>query len=87
MTYTRCSAQLLLLLLFFSANVVAQKAGSLSRSVPEKEGVASDDIVKFLDAAAKSKTEFHSFMLCKRLGVYGLRKNIFWRYVPARGKD
>jgi CubicO group peptidase (beta-lactamase class C family) len=65
MTYTRCSAQLLLLLLFFSANVVAQKAGSLPRSVPEKEGVASDDIVRFLDAAAKSRTEFHSFMLLR----------------------
>jgi len=65
MAYSRSPAQLLLLFLFLSVNVVAQKATSLPRSVPEAEGVASDDIVKFLDAAGKSKTEFHSFMLLR----------------------
>src|SRR4029453_8059257 len=65
MTYTRHFSHLLLFFLFLSVNVIAQKAGSLPRSVPEKEGVASDDIVKFLDAAVNSKTEFHSFMLLR----------------------
>jgi len=37
----------------------------LPRSVPEAEGVSSNSIIQFLDAAAKSKTEFHSFMLLR----------------------
>jgi CubicO group peptidase (beta-lactamase class C family) len=65
MASTRSSAQLVLFFLFLSVNVIAQKAGSLPRSVPEAEGVASGEIVKFLDAAGKSKTEFHSFMLLR----------------------
>ena len=65
MASTRSSAQLVLFFLFLSVNVIAQKASSLPRSMPEAEGVASDDIVKFLDAAGKSKTEFHSFMLLR----------------------
>ena len=65
MTHTRHSAHLLLFFLFLSVNVIAQKGSSLPRSLPEKEGVASDDIVRFLDAAGKSKTEFHSFMLLR----------------------
>jgi CubicO group peptidase (beta-lactamase class C family) len=65
MTHTRHSAHLLLFFLFLSVHVIAQKGSSLPRSLPEKEGVASDDIVRFLDAAGKSKTEFHSFMLLR----------------------
>jgi hypothetical protein len=65
MAHTRSSAQLLLFFLFLSVTAIAQKASSLPRSVPEAEGVASDDIVKFLDATGKSKTEFHSFMLLR----------------------
>src|SRR5678815_205300 len=65
MANTRSSAQLVLFFLFLSVNVVAQKASSLPRSVPEAEGVVSDDIIRFLDAAGKSKTEFHSFMLLR----------------------
>jgi hypothetical protein len=34
-------------------------------SVPEKEGVSSAGIIDFLDAAAKSKTEFHSIMILR----------------------
>jgi len=41
MASTRSSAQLVLFFLFLSVNVIAQKAGSLPRSVPEAEGVAS----------------------------------------------
>ena len=59
----------LLGLIFFSAFVClsgdAQKATMLPRSMPEAEGVSSDGIVKFLDATAESKTEFHSFMLLR----------------------
>src|SRR5689334_12224247 len=65
MVYLRSSVRLTLFLLFLSVNVIAQKTSSLPRSTPEAEGVASDDIIKFLDAAGKSKTEFHSFMLLR----------------------
>jgi len=61
----RSCAQTLLFFLLLSINVFGQKASSLPRSLPEAEGVASDDIVKFLDAAGKSKTEFHSFILLR----------------------
>jgi CubicO group peptidase (beta-lactamase class C family) len=37
----------------------------LSRSSPEKEGVSSEAIMKFLTAAEKSSTEFHSFMMLR----------------------
>ncbi|HEY1871282.1 MAG TPA: serine hydrolase [Chitinophagaceae bacterium] len=55
----------LLLLLSIQLNTTAQKSTSLPRSTPEAEGVSSDNIIQFLDAAAKSKTEFHSFMLLR----------------------
>ncbi|HET9826380.1 MAG TPA: serine hydrolase [Chitinophagaceae bacterium] len=55
---------LLLLLLSFCCKVTAQKTG-LPRSTPEAEGVSSSDIIHFLDATSKSKTEFHSFMLLR----------------------
>jgi CubicO group peptidase (beta-lactamase class C family) len=38
---------------------------SLPRSVPEAEGVSSQGIIDFLDAAAKSKHEFHSIMIVR----------------------
>ena len=65
MTYPRFLAQLLLFILLLSACARAQKTNALPRSTPEAEGVASGDIIKFLDAAARSKTEFHSFMLLR----------------------
>ncbi|HMG66957.1 MAG TPA: serine hydrolase [Chitinophagaceae bacterium] len=37
----------------------------LPRGVPEAEGVSSAAIISFLDATAKAKTEFHSFMLLR----------------------
>jgi len=40
-------------------------AQSLLRTTPEAQGVSSEGILHFLDAAAKSKTEFHSFMLLR----------------------
>src|SRR5678815_3712893 len=53
----------LLFLLLLHQNLIAQK--DLPRSTPEAEGVPSENIIQFLDAAAKSKTEFHSFMLLR----------------------
>jgi hypothetical protein len=38
---------------------------SLPRSVPEAEGVSSKAIITFLDSAATSKHEFHSFMFLR----------------------
>jgi CubicO group peptidase (beta-lactamase class C family) len=42
-----------------------QPTTSLPRSVPEKEGVSSQGIIDFLDAAAKSRHEFHSIMFLR----------------------
>ncbi len=61
----RKSIALPLLLLLLQLNGIAQKASTLPRSTPEAEGVSSGNIIDFLDAAAKSKTEFHSFMLLR----------------------
>ncbi len=38
---------------------------SLPRSIPESEGVSSQDIITFLDSAAAGKHEFHSFMFLR----------------------
>lgn len=43
----------------------AQSALTLPRSTPEAEGVSSKAINAFLDAAAKSKHEFHSIMVLR----------------------
>lgn len=52
-----------ILLLLVSAGLFAQSA--LPRSTPEAEGVLSQNIVDFLDAAAKSGNEFHSLMVLR----------------------
>lgn len=54
-----------LLFLLLTVNVTAQKASLLPRSMPEVEGVSSAGILNFLDAAGKSKHEFHSFMFLR----------------------
>jgi CubicO group peptidase (beta-lactamase class C family) len=54
-----------LLLLLVNIQVTAQKLDTLSLSGPEAEGVSSQAIIKFLDAAGKSNTEFHSFMMLR----------------------
>jgi CubicO group peptidase (beta-lactamase class C family) len=54
------------LFLFLSAfDLNAQINESLPRSIPESEGVSSAGIQDFLEAAGKSKTEFHSFMFLR----------------------
>ncbi len=59
-----------ILLLFISIQFLgnqsfAQKTTSLPRSTPEAEGVSSEAIIKFLDAASNSKHEFHSIMILR----------------------
>ena len=54
-----------LILLFLCNNINSQKSSFLPHSTPEAEGVSSQGIIDFLDAANKSKTEFHSFMLLR----------------------
>ncbi len=54
-----------LLLLFVTFQLCAQKPASLPRSTPEAEGVSSEGILNFLEAAAKSNHEFHSFMVLR----------------------
>ena len=55
----------ILILLFLSINLYAQKDISLPRSTPEAQGVSSESINKFLDAVSKSKHELHSFMILR----------------------
>lgn len=65
MTYRlRCFATSLFSLLLI-LQLSAQKINGLSISTPEAEGVSSKGIINFLDAAAKSKTEFHSIMILR----------------------
>jgi len=58
-----------ILLLFFAGacnnSPIVPATDSLPRSVPEAEGVSSQGILDFLDAAAKSRHEFHSFMFLR----------------------
>jgi CubicO group peptidase (beta-lactamase class C family)/predicted glycoside hydrolase/deacetylase ChbG (UPF0249 family) len=51
------------LLLILSFGVLAQP--SLPRSTPEAEGVSSQAIINFLDAAANTDHEFHSIMILR----------------------
>lgn len=62
-----CRFGVLLLSLVFAATTFSQvpQPGALPRGTPEEEGVASGDIVKFLDAAAGSPYEFHSLMILR----------------------
>jgi hypothetical protein len=65
----------------FQQNLIAQKGSTLPRSTPEAEGVSSENIIQFLDAAAKSKTEFHSFMLLRHGKVIA---EGWWNPLPCR---
>ena len=55
----------IIILFLLSFQILAQNKFSLPRSTPEAEGVSSQGIVDFLNAASKSKHEFHSFMLIR----------------------
>jgi hypothetical protein len=58
-----------ILLLFYGSACNTRPAEpvavSLPRSVPEAEGVSTQGILDFLDAIAKSRHEFHSFMFLR----------------------
>jgi CubicO group peptidase (beta-lactamase class C family) len=58
-----------ILLLFYGSacntRTIEPVAVSLPRSVPEAEGVSTQGILDFLDAIAKSRHEFHSFMFLR----------------------
>ncbi len=58
-------ALLFLVLLSGCRNEQAAITTSLPRSIPEKEGVSSQGIIDFLNAAAKSKNEMHSIMFLR----------------------
>jgi CubicO group peptidase (beta-lactamase class C family)/predicted glycoside hydrolase/deacetylase ChbG (UPF0249 family) len=55
----------ILFLLFISLQSFAQKNTALTRSTPEAEGVSSEGIAAFVEAASKSKHEFHSYMVIR----------------------
>ncbi len=55
----------LLFLFILSGCKKEQVITSLSRSVPEAEGVSSQGIIDFLNAASKSRHEFHSIMFLR----------------------
>jgi CubicO group peptidase (beta-lactamase class C family)/acetyl esterase/lipase len=57
--------QLLILCLFLSLNLLAQKPISLPRSTPEAEGVSAESINRFIEAIMKSKHELHSLMVVR----------------------
>jgi CubicO group peptidase (beta-lactamase class C family) len=65
MTGRKFSYAFLLVILLLSACRKEQVTTSLPRSVPEAQGVSSQGIIDFLDAAAKSKHEFHSLMFLR----------------------
>ncbi len=53
------------ILLLFVSVVLFSQSTSLLRSTPEAEGVSSQNIINFLDAASKSNHEFHSIMIVR----------------------
>jgi len=65
MTFRKIPFVVSLFLLLLTYFVNAQNSDALLRSSPEAEGVSSEGIINFLDAAGKSNHEFHSFMLLR----------------------
>ncbi len=53
------------LFLFLSKQAYSQKASAFIKSTPEAEGVSSQGIIDFLDAASKTKHEFHSIIFLR----------------------
>lgn len=54
-----------LLHLVISCTISTPKSYNLPRSTPEAEGVSSEDILNFIEAAEKSKHEIHSIMILR----------------------
>lgn len=60
-----CRILKLLLVVLLLAQGGLLTAQPLPRSTPEAEGVSSAQIIRFLEAAAESRPEFHSYMLLR----------------------
>lgn len=56
---------IMLLAMLSNCSTRNTKTTSLPRSTPEAEGVSSEGIITFLDSAATSRHEFHSFMFLR----------------------
>ena len=65
MTRKSAGTFLIFLCLVSSNSLFAQNSMPLPRSVPETEGVSSAGILRFIEAAEKSKNELHSFMFLR----------------------
>lgn len=65
MTVRKSGYLFILLLLLLVSCKKEQIISSLPRSTPEAEGVSSQGIIEFLNAAAKSPHEFHSLMFLR----------------------
>lgn len=65
MPFKKIAITLPLFLLTFYFSLQAQTIQALPRSVPEAEGVSSEGILQFLEAAGKGQHEFHSFMVLR----------------------
>jgi CubicO group peptidase (beta-lactamase class C family) len=63
--FNRSSLAIIILCFTFISCTNKEIGKSLPRSVPEAEGVSSRSIITFLDSAAASKHEFHSFMFLR----------------------
>jgi len=61
----RRSLRFILLVLWLGQGNILSAQLSLPRSTPEAEGVSAAQIARFLDAAAQSKCEFHSYMMLR----------------------
>ncbi len=57
--------QLILTLILFFLYLSISAQTSLPRSTPEEQGVSSEGILKFLEAAENSKHEFHSIVILR----------------------
>ena len=53
------------LIAFLFTTVAVYAQSKLPRSNPEAEGVSSDSIIKFIDAAGNSQHEMHSIMIVR----------------------
>ncbi|MFN8208425.1 MAG: serine hydrolase [Bacteroidales bacterium] len=65
MKISRFSLQMLALFLFLVSCSTAPATKELSRSTPEKEGVSSAAILRFLDSIATSPNELHGFVFLR----------------------
>lgn len=56
---------IVMMVLLMAACTETNRTGRLPRSVPEAEGVSSEDILAFINAVENSRNELHSFMFLR----------------------